>query len=167
MTHPVNPRSFGMKFIALAHVTTYTRPPFYSLGGLGTRLPRPYHPVEEPTERTVVSCMFIQYCVTVHELNPYTWCVYSFTHLSIILFFLLSSLLVLFRIEDDLYAQWGEVSRSHLISVQSCMYCVMMSVVTCSECGLVRSLCSCTLSFLLLLIIYENKAIPASPTLQR
>ena len=38
MTHPVNPRSFGMKFIALAHVTTYTRPPFYSLGGLGTRL---------------------------------------------------------------------------------------------------------------------------------
>ena len=59
MTHPVNPRSFGMKFIALAHVTTYTRPrftrwgawelvggpgneasPFYSLGGLGTRLAR-------------------------------------------------------------------------------------------------------------------------------
>ena len=38
MTHPVNPRSFGMKFIALVHVTTYTRPPFYSLGGLGTRL---------------------------------------------------------------------------------------------------------------------------------
>ena len=38
MTHPVNPRSFGMKFIALAHATTYTRPPFYSLGGLGTRL---------------------------------------------------------------------------------------------------------------------------------
>ena len=42
MTHPVNPRSFGMKFIALAHVTTYTRPPFYSLGGLGTRLPTGY-----------------------------------------------------------------------------------------------------------------------------
>ena len=38
MTHPVNPRSFGMKFIAPEHVTTYTRPPFYSLGGLGTRL---------------------------------------------------------------------------------------------------------------------------------
>ena len=36
MTHPVNPHSFG---IALAHVTTYTRPPFYSLGGMGTRLP--------------------------------------------------------------------------------------------------------------------------------
>ena len=35
MTQLVNPCSFGMKLIALAHVTTYTRPP---LGGLGTRL---------------------------------------------------------------------------------------------------------------------------------
>ena len=27
-----------INYPALAHVTTYTRPPFYSLGGLGTRL---------------------------------------------------------------------------------------------------------------------------------
>ena len=40
ITHAVsNLRSVGMIFIALAHViVNYTRPPFYLLGGLGTRL---------------------------------------------------------------------------------------------------------------------------------
>ena len=34
----VNPRCFGMKFIVLAHVTTY-QAPVLLIGGLGTRLP--------------------------------------------------------------------------------------------------------------------------------
>ena len=38
MMHSVNPCRFGMEFITLAHVTTYTRPMFYSMGGLGMRL---------------------------------------------------------------------------------------------------------------------------------
>ena len=32
MTHPVHPRSFGMKFIALSHVTTYNRPVLLVVG---------------------------------------------------------------------------------------------------------------------------------------
>ena len=57
MTHPVNPRSFGMKFIALAHVTTYTRPPFYSLGGLGTRLGDQHVAIHMEVSNNAISSM--------------------------------------------------------------------------------------------------------------